>query len=169
MNNNFLKFLMICIIIMSLITLCYVQIEQKNILIDTVEVLKSQQEKTDKQVKKLNMQIEIFINKWNVEFFEVTAYAPLDPNAIRGMCFSGNPKVTASGKQLEVGKTIATGKNIPFGTDVYIQGFGWRVAQDRGGMIKENNIDIAVQTKKEALKIGRRKAIVVWKKEMMPL
>lgn len=112
--------------------------------------------------KQLQEHVKSFIDKWNVEVFEVTAYAPLDPLAKEGMCFSGDPEITASGARVVPGVTLAASRSIPFGTRMYIQGHGWRVVQDRGGLITENKVDIAVQTREEALKIGRRKAVVVW-------
>ena len=94
-----------------------------------------------------------------------TGYAPLDPQAVRGMCFSGDPGVTASGRRTEPGVTVAVPKNIPFGTWLYIEGVGWRRADDRGGRIKGQRLDICFQTRKEALQWGVRKVKVmfVWK------
>lgn len=96
---------------------------------------------------------------YKVKLYEVvaTAYAPLDPKAVRGMCYSGNPKVTASGNTTTPGLTIATPRNLPFGTWVYLDKLGWRQVHDRGGSIKGNRIDICFQTRKEAFAWGRRK------------
>ena len=44
------------------------------------------------------------------------------------------------------------------GSESGLKGFGWREVQDRGGAIKGNKIDIAVQTRTEAFKIGRQKS-----------
>lgn len=92
---------------------------------------------------------------------EVTAYAPLDPRAVEGMCFEGNPKVTASGEEVEPGVTVAAGEQIPLGTEVYIEGIGRRIVQDRGGAIGSRDIDIAVTSKDEALQFGRQERRVV--------
>ena len=45
---------------------------------------------------------------------------------------------------------------IPLGTRVYIPGYGEAVAEDIGGDIKDNRIDIAFDTYEEALAFGRR-------------
>ena len=94
-----------------------------------------------------------------------TGYAPLDPQAVRGMCFSGDPNITASGRRTEPGITVAAPRHIPFGTWIHIQGLGWRRVDDRGGRIRGNRIDICFQTRKEALQWGVRKVKVmfVWK------
>ena len=91
----------------------------------------------------------------------VTAYAPLDPNAIEGMCYQGDPEITASGEKVTPGVTVAAGPDIPFGTRVYIEGIGWRIVQDRGGKVGNNALDIAVLTKEEALSIGKSNKLVI--------
>ena len=95
-------------------------------------------------------------DNFEVKDVEVTAYAPMCPDAIEGWDYSGDPSVTASGSEVVVDMTAAGGPNVPFGTLVYIQGIGWRVITDRGGAIGDNNIDIAVSTKSEAKTFGRQ-------------
>lgn len=64
----------------------------------------------------------------------------------------GGSGVTASGAPTQVGTTIAVDRNvIPLGTTVYIQGVGFRVAQDTGGAVKGKHIDILVKGHQEAL------------------
>ena len=70
------------------------------------------------------------------------------------ICGSGNGK-TASGAKVRAGVTIAVDKKkIPFGSKVYIEGYGTRIAQDTGSAVKGNHIDVAVPTHKEAEKLG---------------
>lgn len=72
------------------------------------------------------------------------------------ICGTGNG-ITATGTKVTAGRTIAVDpKVIPYGTKVYIEGFGWRTAEDCGGSVKGNHIDIAAPTHKEALSIGTR-------------
>ncbi len=91
----------------------------------------------------------------------LTAYAPLDPRAVEGMCYSGDPNITASGAQVVPGVTVAAGREIPFGTRVWIEGFGMRVVQDRGGRIGSDNLDMAVETRAEAFQVGRQRVRVL--------
>lgn len=95
--------------------------------------------------------------QWERRQMTITHYAPLDPQAIDGMCFSGDPTITASGQKVEPGITVAAGVNIPFGTQVYIPGYGYREVHDRGGAIGPNSIDVAVATRSEAFRLGRVK------------
>ena len=47
-------------------------------------------------------------------------------------------------------------KVIPLRTRLYIDGYGYATAMDTGGAIKGNRIDLFFETRKEALKWGRR-------------
>ena len=63
--------------------------------------------------------------------------------------------ITATGTQVTAGRTIAVDPSvIPYGTEVYIEGYGWRVAEDCGGGVNGQHIDIAVETHSKALSMG---------------
>lgn len=51
---------------------------------------------------------------------------------------------------------------IPYGTRLYIEGYGWGVTEDTGRAIRrrDNLIDLFFQTHDEAYKWGRRKVKV---------
>lgn len=62
---------------------------------------------------------------------------------------------TATGTQVTPGRTIAVDpKIIPYGTQVYIEGIGWRTAEDCGGAVKGKHIDVAVKDHSTALDMG---------------
>ena len=88
--------------------------------------------------------------------FNVTAYTDTPS------CQERWVGITASGVKPKAGRTVAAGKNIPFGTILYIPYFkdkpnnGIFIVEDRGGAIKDNNLDIFMDTKQEALEFGRR-------------
>ena len=68
---------------------------------------------------------------------------------------------TASGVYPRAGRTVAVDtKFIPHGTLLYIEGVGFRMAEDTGGDIKGNRLDIFVDTREEAVKKGVKKAKV---------
>ena len=110
-------------------------------------------DRLEKQEKILREIIDI-LQEWDVREKEVTGYAPLDPNAVEGMCYSGDPNITASGEQVIPGVTAAA--TIDFGTRVLVPGRGIYVVQDRGGRIKEGQLDITFKTQREALEFGRQ-------------
>lgn len=71
------------------------------------------------------------------------------------ICNAGPPYKTASGTTVTPGRTIAVDKSIiPLNTPVIINGHLY-VAEDTGGAIKGNRIDIAVSSHQEALSLGR--------------
>jgi len=68
--------------------------------------------------------------------------------------------VTASGTTVSEGRTVACPKSIPFGTKIYIEGFGYRICEDRGSAIVEGHLDIYVDSLTKARKLGRQKLLV---------
>lgn len=83
--------------------------------------------------------------------FEVSGYT-LDPNECSPHL------ITASGVKPMIGRTIAVdARYIPFGTKIYIQDLGIRIAEDTGSLIEEYSIDLLVATKEQAYRLGRRK------------
>ena len=115
----------------------------------------------------LNADLHYLITKdlWEAIEVELTAYAPLDSRAVEGMCFSGDPTVTASGSRSTPGRTVAAGRGFAYGTKIYIPGHGHRIVEDRGGAISDTHIDLMVDTKEEAYAIGREKVIIFVKLE----
>ncbi len=99
------------------------------------------------------------------ETYTVTAYAPLDPQAVYGLDYIGNPAVTASGDKPIPGQTVAADKSIPFGTTVWIEGVGVRTVNDRGGAIRRGRLDLCMETRDEALQFGRQRRKVIILKE----
>ncbi len=87
----------------------------------------------------------------------VSAYAPLDPNAVYGMCFSGDPSVTASGSQAREG--IVATNFLDFGTKIRIPSlFGDEVlvVEDRMSSRFTNTVDVLVSSKEEAINFGTK-------------
>jgi len=71
--------------------------------------------------------------------------------------------VTASGTDAKVGTLAADTSRYPFGTMMYVPGYGYGRVEDRGGAIKGDHIDLFFKTHKEALEWGRQQRQVrVW-------
>ncbi len=67
---------------------------------------------------------------------------------------------TACGLKAGYGVAAVDPKVIPLGTKLYIEGYGYAIAGDRGRAIKGNRIDLGFKTVKEALTFGRRWVVV---------
>lgn len=74
--------------------------------------------------------------------------------------------MTASGTRARVGAVAVDPRVIPLGTKLYIESadgfptYGFAVAEDTGGAIKGNRIDLFYNTRSEAYRFGRRNVIV---------
>jgi 3D (Asp-Asp-Asp) domain-containing protein len=79
----------------------------------------------------------------------------------------GKPKevgVTASGARARHGTIAADTSVLPFGTIVYVPGYGYGRVEDRGGAIKGGRLDLWFSSHDEAREWGRKRVSVrVWK------
>jgi 3D (Asp-Asp-Asp) domain-containing protein len=97
------------------------------------------------EVKEIKKEIEWF-------YFVATGYSANDP-------LQGTNNITATGKEIKKGMVAVDPKIIPLGTQVEIKDIGLFIAEDTGGKIKGNRIDIYFETKEEAKNFGRQ---VIW-------
>lgn len=67
---------------------------------------------------------------------------------------------TATGTKPVSGRTLACGPSFR-GKQVFIQGLGKRVCEDRGGAITDDRIDVYVDTYQEAMQFGKREVTVL--------
>ena len=80
--------------------------------------------------------------------YTITHYCPCD------ICCGKNDGITATGTEATQGRTIAVDPNvIPLGSEVLIDGQVY-IAEDVGGAIKGNRIDIYVDSHSEAIQRG---------------
>lgn len=82
--------------------------------------------------------------------FRVYAYCPCP-----GCCgqWSGGP--TASGVMPEEGRTVAADWDVlPAGTEIYIDGVGWRTVEDTGSGINGHTLDLYMDSHQDALEWG---------------
>lgn len=71
--------------------------------------------------------------------------------------------LTASGSQAGYGTIAADTSLYPFGTVMYVEGYGYGRVEDRGGAIKGSKLDLHFPSHKKALKWGRQtKTVYVW-------
>lgn len=100
--------------------------------------------------------------KQNKGKFRITAYCACEKCCGKWAVANGGG-ITASGTRVKEGRTIAVYKSqIPFGTEVYIEGMGTYIAEDTGSAIKENCIDVYFDSHEEAWNFGVKYLNVEW-------
>lgn len=81
-------------------------------------------------------------------------------------CCGKTDGITSTGTKTKAGRTVAVDpKVIPYGTELVINGHKY-VAEDCGGGIKGNHIDIYFNSHSDAIKFGKQKAVVYKRKEV---
>ena len=87
--------------------------------------------------------------------FSLTWYSPKELGK------PANKLRTATGVQPKENRTIAVDPSvIPYGSIVYIQDYGYYIAEDCGGDIKDNRIDIYTNSHEYAIQQGKKVANV---------
>ncbi|HWR39810.1 MAG TPA: 3D domain-containing protein [Patescibacteria group bacterium] len=82
---------------------------------------------------------------------EASAYTAEDP---------GSGHYTKRGNRLRKGLVAVDPRVIPLGTRLYVEGYGYAVADDIGSAIKGEKIDLAYDNRQNALQFGRHPVMV---------
>jgi len=103
-----------------------------------------------------------------VRKMEATAYAPHDDAAVAGMCYQGNPNITATGDQVGDGIFAVDPTEIPYGSKMVVIGSDWietGKALDTGSAMRsnENLIDMYKPTRQQAFNFGRQDVLVLYR------
>lgn len=127
--------------------------------------LKVQNDQLVQQITRLEAKFisekEKFLTELQKDEFEITAYEPSDKSCGKWAKFG----ITKSGTSPNRLRTVAVDPEvIPIGSLVYIDGIGWRVAEDTGSRVKGKIIDVFVESVKEARAFGRQKKTVYYNK-----
>ena len=133
----------VCLMVTNLI-----QVYQSN------KTLRKTQERFTDLMLESQPDIQEFPNR-KLGRFSLTWYSPKE---------LGRPEEklrTSTGTKPKEGRTIAVDpKVIPYGSIVYIQDYGYFIAEDCGGAVKENRIDIYTSRHEYAMQQGRKVANV---------
>lgn len=141
--SNFLLFIMLIVLLMNQLKIKEMDTDLEVLIKETI-------------VESMPISYNQKLPFTNIGQFDLSFYCPCEK------CV-GKKKIvrTASGTKPKANYTIAVDTRIiPLGSILYIEGFGYFVAQDTGGAIKGNRIDIFVNSHQQALKLGRKKANV---------
>ena len=89
-----------------------------------------------------------YLHKWTMH---ASAYSSQD---------GGTGSHTARGSLLSRGHVAVDPSLIPLGSLVYVEGYGYALADDIGGAIRGKTIDVAMESYDEAIQWGRRDVTV---------
>ena len=155
--------ILILVLMAAFITLTGYMIGENKALQEELDEIQRQQElrqdftrnllfRIDSMRKELN-ELEDFLEQWEVLSVEATAYS-------HG-CGNGDGYTATMTRPVE-GRTIAVDPDIiPLGSEVYVEGWGWMIAEDTGGAIKGEIIDIFVDDVRDAWDWGRQEVRVL--------
>ena len=115
---------------------------------DVFAMASSDAESVEKERAAVREVVEV---KQEVEwyYFVASGYSANDPS-------QGTNNTTATGKEIKQGMVAVDPKVIPLGTRIEIKDMGIYVAEDTGGKIKGNRIDIYFNSKEEAKNFGMK-------------
>lgn len=99
-------------------------------------------------------------DRWRETTMVVTAYTA-GPESTGKTPADPEYGITASGKRVRPG-TAAADPSIPFGTRLWVEGYGLAVVEDRGEAIRGNRLDLYFSDVREARAWGVRKVRVVF-------
>lgn len=154
--------LTIVVVVFVIILMPKRKINDDNSTVTTTTLLSVESEpETLPQVENTTEVIELIQEEPEPEYitetFKLTAYCPCM------QCCGKTDGITASGTKATEGRTIAVDPNvIPFGTEVIINGHTY-IAEDKGGAIKDNRIDVYFDSHQDALEFGVQYADVLIK------
>ena len=126
-------------------------------------VLLEQNKKRQEEEQLLQQELQRWLDTWQVVELEATAYAPYDAGQTGILCHDGNPIVTATGSRPGPGTAAVDPEVIPYGTPIWVAGYGWAEAEDTGAAMRrgKSDLDLFFWTRQEALSWGRKNVAVV--------
>ncbi len=152
--------------------------EELEVLMHLLYEVEEQQKQLEKEVERhhdavrqrqeddelLMQKLKQWLDNWSIDIYEATGYAPFD--SPDGICHDGNPGVTATGTQTGPGTVAVDPEVIPYGTSLWIEGYGWGSALDTGAAMRSQHklLDVFFWTRAEAFEWGRREVVVIHEK-----
>jgi resuscitation-promoting factor RpfB len=64
--------------------------------------------------------------------------------------------ITKTGNRVKRGTIAVDPRYIPYGSKIYVPGYGWGIADDCGGAIKRRHIDVYLTSRHSASRWGRK-------------
>jgi 3D (Asp-Asp-Asp) domain-containing protein len=160
--NALLTFVIAVVLLLQAVT-THDLVNRVNDLEDRLSTTQDQLLTLSKDQKRLSEAVLTWLESWQLDMFESSAYSPLDDR--NGLSSWGDGEYMAAGVKTRdhLDTAIAVDPDVvPLGSRVFIIGFGWRKALDTGGAIRGNKIDICMRSYEQAINYGRQKVLVMW-------
>jgi len=128
--------------------------------------IQDQQLTLSKDQLRLTEALANWLEMWQVDMFESSAYSPLDDR--NGLSSWRDGEYMAAGVRTREHLDTAIAVDpavIPLGSRVWVQGEGWKVALDTGGAVTGKRIDLPKWTFEEAVEYGRKNVMVLYPRE----
>ena len=167
-NNTFQNIIILIILIITINTLVYQVIMSKNLtkMNSSIKIIeqytgdlykqsKEDEEEIipDKQILAKHPFPANYLGVFRLTFYTPTELGASNANALR----------TATGTNPKEGRTIAVDpKLIPKGSLVYIEGWGYYIAEDTGSAIKGKRIDLFLNSHRMAIQLGNKQQARVY-------
>ncbi len=87
-------------------------------------------------------------------------FKPRKMMTLQATAYTHTGNTTFTGVYPRIGTIAVDPTEIPLGSKMWVDGYGFGIAQDTGGMIKGKIIDLFMETEKECLRWGRREVNV---------
>jgi 3D (Asp-Asp-Asp) domain-containing protein len=128
-------------------------------LLDLNRMLLNEIVELRRENEELRARWQEWLEIWRVETFESTAYTAQCGN---GDGFTASMTIPVPGRTVAVDPGV-----IPLGSWIYVQGLGWRMAEDTGAAIRGRSIDLYMgagsAARNDALRWGRKQVLVAYK------
>jgi len=153
--KDLLKTLILSFALAATLTMSYFAFQEFNLMRTEFTELKRQQIQTEMEYHATKEKVQTLLDVLGVEEMETSAYAPGDNQS--GICNDGTPMSTATGTIPRKGVAAVNPYEIPYGTMIFVPGYGWARAEDTGGMIqgRMDLIDLCMDSHAEAVAWGR--------------
>jgi 3D (Asp-Asp-Asp) domain-containing protein len=146
-------FYIFSVLALGLFISVYFNVKRLNEIKTVMAELEAKNAKIEMEQASFEDREKLFFNSLKSEIFQVTAYDPSPESCGKWAQFG----ITKTGTKPNSLRTVAVDPNIiPLGSLVYIEGIGWRIAEDTGRLVKGRTIDVYFDTYEDALEFGKK-------------
>lgn len=117
----------------------------------------TEKELVSKRIIKYPVTEEVKVGALQVVSRGGTDYRFREAKTVEATAYTHTGNRTKTGTWPKIGTIAVDPKVIPLGTKLYVEGYGVGKAEDTGGAIKGNRIDVFLDTEEECVKWGRKK------------